>query len=321
MAQILITAELFGELGNEALNLITAEGFSYEIRSDVETEFLGKEEILCTLVKDVEALIVSGKAKITRKVIETATRLKIVSRRGVGFDNIDVVFAKEKGIMVATTPHVVATTVADHTMMLILGLAKRVTSQDRGVRQGHWIRNHWSLEVSGRNLGIIGLGRIGKMVARRALAFEMVVRAYDPALDLDYAQEHGIIPATLDTLLRESDFITLHLPLNAHTRGFIGVNELSLMKPTAFLVNTARGAIIDETALAEALKDGRLAGAGLDVFTNEPLPFDSPLLSLSDTLLTPHTAGNTPECWLAMEIAAVENVIAVLKGITPEYLV
>jgi D-3-phosphoglycerate dehydrogenase len=321
MAQILITAEFFGELGKEALNLIAAAGFSYEIRSDIETELRGKEDIFCSLIENVEALIVSGKAKITRKVIEAATRLRVISRRGVGFDNIDVAFAKEKGIMVATTPHVVAATVADHTMMLILGLAKRITSLDRSVREGHWVRNRWSVELAEKTLGIIGLGRIGKMVARRARAFEMKVLAYDPTIDNGFVRENGITPLTLNGLLGESDFVTLHLPLSEHTHGLIGANELSLMKPTAFLINTSRGALIDEKALVEALKNEKIAGAGLDVFESEPLPNKSPLKFINNTLLTPHTAGNTPECWLAMEKAAAQNAIAVLRGNTPEYLI
>ena len=321
MSKILITAELFGSHSNEALDLIKGAGFAYEVRTEIESRFGGREEAILPFLEDVEGLIVGGKSRITGEVIDRASRLRVISKRGVGVDNIDVTYAKERGIVVAYTPHVVHRTVADHAMALLLGLAKNVIQHDRNVREGRWVRDLWGAEVSGKVLGIIGFGHIGTSLAKRARAFEMVVLASDPFSDEQLMREQGVIPVILRELLNRSDFISIHAPLTPQTRHMIGRDEISLMKPAAFLINTSRGATVDELALIDALKVGRIAGAALDVFEKEPLPEDSPLRSLQNVLLTPHAASNTRECFIAMEKAAAEHAILVLKGHMPKYVV
>jgi phosphoglycerate dehydrogenase-like enzyme len=319
MGKILITAESFGNLSAAALDLIAASGFPYEVRTEVESLHRGREEALLPLVGDVEGLIVGGKSCITRNVIDRAAALRMISKRGVGVDNIDVLYAKTKGIVVANTPHVVHRTVADHAMALMLGLAKNLAVHDRDAREGRWAPGLWSAEVSGKTLGIIGLGLIGKSLAVRALAFDMIVVAHDPGMDERFVREHSILSVGMEELLGTSDFVSVHVPLTPGTRGLIGPRELSLMKPTAYLVNTSRGGTLDETALIDALQSGRIAGAGLDVFEREPLPERSPLRSLSNVLLTPHVASTTRECFLAMEMAAAEHAISILRGHMPRY--
>jgi len=253
-------------------------------------------------------------------VIDRALKLRVISKRGVGVDNIDVAYARKRCIIVANTPHVVHRTVADHTMAMILGLAKNIIQHDRNVREGRWGQDLWSVEISGKTLGIIGLGHIGKSVAKRALAFDMAVLASDPFLDEPSMREHGVIPVSLPELLNRSDFVSIHVPLTPETRRMIGAGELSLMKPTSYLINTSRGGTVDEQALVEALRAGRICGAALDVFEEEPLPQDSPLRSMRNVLLTPHVASSTRECFLAMERAAAEHAVSVLRGEIPHYV-
>lgn len=314
MSIILITAELFGELSHEPLLMLENAGFKCRLASEIETHMGGDEDALVEAGKDAVGLLVSGRARLTRRVLTALGRLKVISRRGVGTDNIDLEACRDLRIVVATCPEVVSRTVADHAMMLVLALAKNLVEQDKSVRSGLWRRDLWSAEVWGQTLGLVGLGRIGQSLAHRARGFEMRILAYDPYADRDFPASHGIEIVPLDLLLQQSDFVSLHAPLTPDSRRMIGARELSLMKTSAFLINTSRGALVDQAALIRALESGTIAGAGLDTLEQEPPSSASLLLSLSNTILTPHAAGNTSRCWLDMEITAARNLISSLSG-------
>ncbi len=269
-----------------------------------------KEEMI-DLLQGVVAVI-AGSEPLTRRVLEAARDLKIIARTGIGTDNVDLEAARAQGIRVTTTPGLNSKAVADLAVGLVLALARRICSSDRSLRQGAW-KQTAGLDLEGKILGIVGLGSIGKQVARRAQAFDMRLVAYDTVHDEGFAAAHGISFVGCDELLQMSDFVTLHLPLTPETRGLIGKRELRQMKPTAYLVNTARGGIVDERALYEALSQGWIAGAGLDVFAQEP-PFGSPLLELDNVVVTPHIGAWTDGAWAAMARQAATEVIRALKG-------
>lgn len=272
------------------------------------------EDDVIELLEGVAALI-AGNEPLTEQVLQAAKDLKIIARTGVGIDNIDLQAARELGIRVTITPGVNSKAVAAMTLGLLLCVARRICYSDQMLRQGKW-EPTIGLDLAGKTLGIVGLGAIGKLVAGRALAFEMHVVAYDPVQDDEFAIEHGISYVDRDQLLEMSDFVSLHLPLTRETRGYIGERELRRMKPTACLINTARGAIVDENALYRALRESWIAGAGLDVFAQEPL-LESPLLALDNVVMTPHIAGWTEDTWNAMATQAATEVVRTLKGQPP----
>jgi glyoxylate reductase len=247
--------------------------------------------------------------------MDAAPELKAIANVAVGYDNIDVVAAAERGIVVTNTPGVLTDTTADLAFALILASARRIVEGDRFVRDGRFRR--WEIDllcghdVHHRTLGLIGLGRIGRAVARRAEGFEMRVLLHDPAAQ-------GSTP--LETLLVESDFVSLHVPLTSQTRHLIGARELARMKPTAFLVNTSRGPVVDESALADALEQGRIAGAGLDVFEREPA-VEPRLLEMTNVVLLPHVGSASIATRERMCRMAAEDCIAVLEGRAPAHRV
>jgi D-3-phosphoglycerate dehydrogenase len=263
-----------------------------------------------------EAVIVRT-APIARAMIEAAPRLKIVSRHGVGYDNVDLAALKERRIplAVAATANMVA--VAEHAFFMMLELAKLGREHDRAVREGRWeLRNRFAaVELAGKRLLILGLGRIGRELARRAAAFGMDVAAFDPKLDAAAIRALGVEPepALLRGLAR-ADVVSLHLPLGPGTRGIIGRDQLRAMRPSAILVNTARGGLVDEAALAQALREGWIRGAGLDVFEAEPPHADNPLLGEPHVLLSPHGAGVTAEAAVRMAVESARNALAVFDG-------
>lgn len=263
---------------------------------------------------DVEAAI-AGSEPYTRKVFETFPKLRILSRVGVGYDAVDVKAATEHGVVVTFAPGTNQNAVAEHCFSLILGLAKNVISQHNQIREGKWPR-HANLPLRGKTLGLVGLGRIGKAMTRKAKAFDMPVIAYDPFPDTRFAQEQGIPLLTLEEVLKQADYVSLHLPFTPETAKLINAEKLGLMKPTAFLLNTARGAVVDEDALYDFLKNKKIAGAGLDVFEHEP-PKGSPLLTLDNVVLTAHTAGVDVESRDAMALSAAKSLVALLKGEWP----
>lgn len=266
---------------------------------------------MISLLQGVHALI-AGSEPLTERVLQKASKLAIIARTGVGTDNIDLRAARARGIRVTITPGLTSRAVADLTMGLLLCLARRVCFSDRAVRGGKWERSI-GVDLEGRVLGILGLGAIGKLVSRRALAFDMRVVACDPIRDEAFAASHGIQYIDLQDLLTQSDFVSLHLPLTDATVGLLAERELRAMKPTAYLINTARGRLVKESALVRALREQWIAGAALDVFATEP-PTGSPLLRMDSVILTPHIGAWTAEAWQAMAEQAAAEVVRALKG-------
>jgi D-3-phosphoglycerate dehydrogenase len=256
---------------------------------------LTTKDTLNAEIADADALIVRSATKVTAELLDKAPRLRAVGRAGVGVDNIDLDAATTRGVLVMSTPGGNAISVAEHTFALLLGLARQVPRLDKAMHEGKWEKSSAAgTEVRGKTLGLIGLGRIGSEVAIRADAFDMRVLGYDPYISEAAAREVQVALVPLDKLLAESDFISLHTALSAATQNLINAETLAKMKKGARIVNAARGELIDEAALADALKSGHLAGAALDVFVHEP-PKDSPLLGMASVIATPHVAGSTAE--------------------------
>jgi len=277
-----------------------------------------KEELIRDL-RGVDAVILGGE-KFTAEVIEAVDRLKVIGRFGVGLDNVDLDAATRRGVFVTFTP-VLAETCAELTLGLILALARRIVEADSAVRAGGWESEKFAgHDVQGATLGIIGLGRIGSVVARRARGFNMKVLYYSRTRKPDLEKELGLECVDLDTLLKESDFVSLHVPLTEKTVNMIGERELRLMKKTAYLINISRGLVVDEKALYKALAEGWVAGAGLDVLSVEPPSPENPLLKLRNVVLTPHVGSATVECRRRMTLTVVDDVLRVLEGKMPRYL-
>lgn len=265
--------------------------------------------------------LVVATARVDEDLMRTASRLRLVQHQGVGYDNIDVAACRAAGIPVALTPEGTTIGVAEHSLLLILAVFKQLCVADAAVRAGRWpvweLRSR-SYELAGKTLGLVGFGRIGREVAKRARAFDAAVVYYDPvraSVEVETQFDATFLP--LDDLLRRADVVCLHLPLTSETRGLIGARELGLLRPTAVLINTARGPLIDESALAAALAKGELAGAGLDVFAHEPLPADSPLRGFANVVLTPHIAAGTRDAFEAKMRAAFANMARVARGEAP----
>lgn len=272
--------------------------------------------------KDAHALWTVLSDKIDRELIESLPNLKVISNLAVGYNNIDTEAAKERGIIVTNTPGVLTETTADLTFALLLATARRVTESERDLRAGKW--KSWTpmgltgMDVFGATLGIIGMGRIGEAVAKRAKGFNMNVLYHNRTRKKEAEEEFGFSYVELDTLLQESDFIVLLTPLTAETKGLIGERELSLMKETAAIINVARGGIIDEQALYEALKTNKIWAAGLDVFEVEPVPMDHPLLTLPNVTVLPHIGSASIHTRMAMMQMNAEAIEAVLEETEPE---
>jgi glyoxylate reductase len=279
---------------------------------------------LARRVADCAAIIPMGAHPIPEPILAAAPGLRVVAVAAVGYNIVDVAAATRRGILVTNTPGVLTDTTADMAWALMLGVARRLPESDRFVRAGKWTGVYWSqlmgADVHGATLGIIGLGRIGQAIARRAQGFGMRVLYHNRKPDPEAARSLGAEYRDKADLLREADFVVLSLPLSAETRHAIGAPELALMKPTAFLVNVARGPVVDEAALAEALRTGRLAGAGLDVFEEEPKVHPA-LLGLDNLALTPHIGSASRATRLRMATRAAENCVAALEGRRPPNLV
>jgi len=276
------------------------------------------EDEMVELLKGISG-VVAGSDRYSEKVFASTRELKVISRVGVGYDAIDVKAATEHGVAITTTPGTNQDAVADHALALILAVARRIVDFDRFMRAGDWNRPT-PADVYRQTLGILGLGRIGKGVARRGRGFDMRVIAYDPFWDDEFARANQVERVGLDDVFRQADFISLHLPSSAETLRIVNAERLALMKPTAYLINTARGTLIDEDALYDALVSNRIAGAGLDVFDREP-PWGSKLLGLPNVTLSPHVAGFSPNANAAMNKMATENTLMVLRGQRPHFCV
>ena len=273
------------------------------------------------MVEDVEGIVLRTNIKVTREIIKSAPKLKVISRTGVGVDNVDVAAATKRGILVCHTPGVNSNSVAEQTLALLLGLAKQLKIMDKAVCEENWkIRNAGkTVDAEGKTLGLIGVGRIGSLVACKCrLAFNMKVIAYDPYLK----EVEGIeLYPNLDQVFKEADFISIHAPLSHETRGLLSKREFAMMKPSAVLVNTSRGPVVDEAALIEALEQGKIAAAALDVTAQEPPAPDNPLRNMDNVILTPHIAWYSERSAKLLGEKAAQEVVRVFKGYFPKALV
>lgn len=271
------------------------------------------EDQLCDLVKDVDGII-TGLDLMTPRVYDCANRLKVVSAAGVGYDHIDIEEATRRGIAVCICAGCNNHSVSELAFGFMIDLARNISGSDRALRRGEWPGPNFGPELWGKTLGIVGLGRVGKAVALLGRAFGMQVLAYDIAWDITFANAHGVSYVPFDRLLRESDFVTLHTPLTSLTRGMIDERAIDLMKPTAYLINTARGPVVKESALVNALTERRIAGAGLDVFEVEPHP-NNPYRELDNVVMAPHIGGSSGDAFERAYFLALTNVANVLNGL------
>jgi D-3-phosphoglycerate dehydrogenase len=310
--RVLATPRSFFEEGRDAVEWLTQAGVEV-VPSPVDRPL--QEDELAALLGEVDGVVV-GVDRIGRRALAAGRpRLRVVARNGIGVDTVDVQAATELGVVVTNAPSVNADSVADFTFALLLALVRRVVEADRAVREGRWPRLV-GVELRDRCLGLLGFGRIGQRVAERARGFGMRTVAYDPVPDLAAAERLGVRLVSFPEVLAQADFLSLHLPLTPQTRHLLGEEELRCMKPGSFLVNTARGGVVDEAALARALQEGWIAGAACDVFDEEP-PRTSPLLQAPNVLLSPHMASHTREAIARASRVAAENVLAVLQGGRP----
>lgn len=290
--------------------LTTLEAFCPNLVFNTAGRPLTEDELI-PLLKDCDGYI-AGLDSITERVLDSCPKLKVISRYGAGYDRVDLRAAKKHQITVTNTPGVNAQAVGELAFGLILCSARKIASLDNQLRNGKWVRST-GIELFGKTLGIVGLGAIGKVVANCAKGFGMDVMAYDPFIDTGYCQKQEIRSVTLGELIRCSNIITLHLPLNADTMHLINAERISGMQDGAIIVNASRGGIIDEAAAYQALKSGKLGGLGLDAFETEP-PEASPLFELPNVTVTPHTGAHTKEATENMANTAVKNLIDVLSG-------
>ncbi len=286
---------------------------------DVKTG-LSHEELV-QVIGNYNALIVRSETKATADVIQAGEKLQVIARAGVGLDNIDVEAATRRGIIVVNAPTSNTISAAEHSMALMLALSRHIPQANAKLKSGIWQRsNYIGTELKGKTLGIVGLGNVGSEVARRAQAFKMRLIAYDPFVSPDYVSNLGIEPVALEQLLKESDFITLHLPLSSATKNLIGAKELAKVKPSVRIINCARGGLIDENALYKAIEAGKVAGAAIDVFDTEPVT-DSILFKSDNIVVTPHLGASTIEAQAGVALDIAEQVLAVLQGKPARYTV
>ncbi len=286
-----------------------AEDDRFRLRVFEDSRSEGFKEAMAT----ADALIVRSATSVDVDLLESAPRLKVVGRAGVGVDNIDVDGSTERGVVVFNAPDANTVAAAELTMALILAVARGVLEADRSIREGRWDRSRLvGTELRGKTLGIIGGGRIGGEVARLARAFGMEVVVFDPYMSSERAITLGVEPGDLGRVVEDSDVISLHVPLNEDTRGLIDADAISRMRPGVLVINTSRGGVVDEGALAEALSDGRIGGAALDVFDTEPLPPDSPLRDAPRLVLTPHLGASTREAQRSVALEVARSIRAAL---------
>jgi len=317
--KVYVTRQLFPE----AIQILEAAA-NVEVFDGVDDAI--PRDLLLEKVKDAEGLLPLLTEKIDGELMDAGEKLKVVSNYAVGFNNIDTEAATERGIYVTNTPGILTDTTADAAFALLMAVARRIPEADRHIRAKGWI-HAWGPKMyigsdgHGKTLGILGMGRIGSAMAKRAKGFDMDVVYHDIYRREDLEEELGISYMPRDEVMRSADFLSLHVPLTPETRHMMGAEELASMKETAFLINTSRGPVIDEKALAEALRDGVIAGAGLDVFETEPVSHDSPLLGLDNIVLTPHLASGSIETRTKMATTAATNIVSVLQGRVPPDLV
>ncbi|MGB7787521.1 phosphoglycerate dehydrogenase [Methanoregula sp.] len=286
---------------------------------DVKTEL--KEDELCNILGEYDALLVRSSTEVTAKVIEAGKKLKFIGRAGVGVDNIDVEAATRKGIIVANAPEGNTLAATEHTMAMMQALARNIPQANASLKKKEWKRSKFmGVELNEKTLGIVGFGRIGREVAKRANAMDMKCVAYDPFITKERAAQLGVEMMSMADLFKVADVITVHTPLIAETKHVINAKSIATMKDGVRIINCARGGIIDEKALYDAIKSGKVAGAALDVFETEP-PLESPLLSLDQVIVTPHLGASTVEAQLNVAVSVARQCIEVLKGGSAKYVV
>ncbi|MGD9763037.1 MAG: phosphoglycerate dehydrogenase [Candidatus Binatia bacterium] len=296
------------KLAPEGMAVLSDAAANSQLR--VDERFGMTPEELCRVIPAYEAVIVRSASTVTREVIEAGRKLRVIGRAGIGVDNIDVEAATRRGIAVINTPGGNNVTTAEHAISMLLALARAIPQATASMKAGKWEKSKFTgSEVYNKLLGIVGIGNIGRLVAARAQGLMMRVVAYDPFLTEEKARELGVELVGLDALLRRADFVSIHTPLLPETRHLIDAEALAKMKPTALLVNCARGGIVDEVALANALRGKRLAGAALDVFEQEPVPADHPLLALDNVICTPHLGAATREAQVAVSVGIAEQIV------------
>ncbi|HTW88426.1 MAG TPA: NAD(P)-dependent oxidoreductase [Candidatus Binataceae bacterium] len=322
--RVLITEPVGGDAGANMESALRDAGCEIVLgRPFTDAASIYSEDELKSMVREMDALLVSSRELFTRAVMMAGPRLVTIAKLGIGVERIDVKAATELGIVVSNTPipeNYLA--VAEYAVAFMLAMAKQLKPGDQQGRAGRW-RSIVGTFMRGKTVGLVGFGRIGSRVASLLTPFEVRLLTFDPFVKPERAAQAGVELVSLDRLMSESDFVSLHAVVTAENRNLIGAHELALMKPTAYLINTARGALIDETALAAVLKAGRIAGAALDVFEPEPPPPSSPLLSdelATRVLITPHVAGMSPELIAKMPMVQTENCIRALRGERPEYV-
>ena len=290
-------------------------------QAEVDVRLRPSPAELLALIGGYEALVVRSETKVTRQVIEAGSRLQVIGRAGSGVDNIDVEAATERGVVVVYAPTGNTISAAEHTIALMLALARRLPDAYESLRSGRWERQLFiGVELRGKTLGVVGLGQVGTEVSLRARALEMRVIACDPYVSPERAQSLGVELVSFEELLQQSDFISLHTRLTASTRDMLGEAQFRQMKPSARIINTARGELIDEASLLRALDDGRVAGAAIDVFQEEP-PGESPLLAHERVIVTPHLGALTTEAQERAALDVAEQVLMVLRGEPPRYAI
>ncbi|HZO81240.1 MAG TPA: phosphoglycerate dehydrogenase [Candidatus Binataceae bacterium] len=310
-------AETFRVLLSDALNPQGVEVFSRypELKVDIKTGIKPAE--LAGIIAPYHALIVRSSTRVTREVIEHAEALRVIGRAGVGVDNIDLEAATRRGIVVMNSPLGNSVTTAEHALSMLMALARHIPAANAAVKAGRWERGKFTgVEVSNKTLGVIGLGNIGRIVAERAQGLRMKVIGYDPILTAEAAARIGVELVGLEQLYHRADFITVHAPLTNDTRGLVGAAAFALMKPGVRIINCARGGIVDEQALCEALRAGKVAGAALDVFVEEPPPRDHPLLRFDNVIATPHLGAATDEAQIRVSIDIAQQIAEfLLEGV------
>jgi phosphoglycerate dehydrogenase-like enzyme len=314
MPNVLIAAREPAQFQDRFHDVLLAAGLTPVYPETGKPTQLTEDELLDAL-RGVEA-VVAGSEPYTARVLTTHPQLRVIARVGVGYDAVDVAAATARGVIVTIAPGTNHGSVAEHTFALMLGFAKHLPARHHSVATGGWPRL-MSTPLRGKTIGLAGLGRIGKAVALRALAFEMRVLAYDPFPDAVFCSAHAISIVPFETLLAESDYLSLHLPSTPQTRHLINRDTLSRMKPSAVLINTSRGGLVCEADLVPALREKRIGGAALDVFEQEPLPVDHPLRGLDNVVLTPHSAGVDTQSLVDMTRSAAEAVAFLRRGDWP----
>jgi D-3-phosphoglycerate dehydrogenase len=308
MHKATITADPLWRLEGQHTRLLREAGFETVMLQRVP---LNEDDTIEAL--EGMSAVIAGSEPYTERVFSRLPDLRIISRSGVGYDRVDVAAAERAGVTVSITPNGNFEAVAEHVFALLLGLTRSIVRNDRETRGGHWPKTPL-VPIRKKTIGIIGLGRIGRRVARHSLAFGMKVLGTDPIASQDGLREQGIEVTTFEDLLARADFVTLHLPMMPATQGIIDRSALARMKPGAFLINTARGGLVVEADLVEALRTGRLAGAGLDVLADEPPLADNPLLALDNVVISPHVAATDSQAIEDMGNEAAQNIIDFFEG-------